>query len=223
MNDSGALTNTAPGEAVAQTRRPRRRLLFAAAFVVGLAAVLASSGAGLAAWDASYEARVLPGVHVGDVDLSGLDRPAAAAALATALAYDQGKLVLRTPDGDIAIPYSAFGRRAEIDALVDEALRRGRAGGVVDRAIGEVRQALNGTTIPPRLVLDEAALSDAITAAWSRSSGRRSMRRYPSRPRGPSPPQPSRVAPPIRDRWSRLPSRPHPPSTHPRRWWSRSR
>ena len=150
---------------VPETRRPRRRLVFAAAFVVGLAAALAGSAAGLAAWDAGYGGRVLPGVHIGDVDVSGLDRPAATRALAMAFPYDQGQLVLRTPDGDIAIPYTAFGRRAEIDALVDEALRAGREGGVVERAVGEVRQALDGLAIQPRLVLDEAALTTAITAA----------------------------------------------------------
>ena len=156
----------APEPAATQTRRPRRRLVFATAFVVGLGAVLIASGGGLAAWDAGYDGRVLPGVHVGGVDVSGMDRPAATRALAEAFAWDQGQLVLRAPDdGDIVIPYTAFGRRADLDAMVDEALRAGRVGGVVERAIGEVRQALNGMTIQPRLLLDETALAAAIATA----------------------------------------------------------
>jgi vancomycin resistance protein YoaR len=151
---------------VPETRRPRRRLVFAASFAVGLAAVLVASGGGLAAWDAGYDGRVLPGVHVGTVDVSGLDRPAATRVLATAFAYDQGSLILRTPDdGDITIPYAAFGRGPDLDTMVDEALRAGRDGGLVERAVGEVRQALDGMTIQPRLVLDQTALTTAIATA----------------------------------------------------------
>ena len=51
--------------------------------------------AGLAAWDAGYDGRVLPGVHVGGVDVSGMDRPTATRALAAAFAFDRGRLVLR--------------------------------------------------------------------------------------------------------------------------------
>ncbi len=149
---------------VPQTRRPHRRV-FTAAFVLGLGAVVAVSGAGVAAWDAGYDGRVLPGVHVGSVDLSGLDRPGAAKTLATAFPFDTGRLVLRTPDGDIAISFADFDRRVDADSLADEALRAGRVGGVIERAIGEVRQALQGTTIAPRLDLDAAALTAAVTAA----------------------------------------------------------
>lgn len=147
------------------TGRPRRRARFVVAFVVGLTAAVAASGIGVAAWDASYEARVLPGVHVGSVDLSGLDRAAATRALSAAYPFDQGRIILGTPDGDVVLPYSAIGRRADVDALVDEALEAGRDGTSVERAVGEVRQALVGTTLQPRLVLDEPALEGAITTA----------------------------------------------------------
>lgn len=146
-------------------RRPRRAWRVAAAFVVGVAAVGILSGVGLVAWDASYEARILPGVHVGSVDVSGLDRVAAAQVLAAAYDFGQGRLVLRTPDGDIAIPYSGFGRRPDVDAMVDDAMRAGRDGSASERALGEVRQALRGTTLEPRLTLDEAALSAVIDTA----------------------------------------------------------
>jgi vancomycin resistance protein YoaR len=150
---------------VPETRRPRRRLVFAAAFLVGVTAVFLASAAGLAAWDAGYEGRVLPGVRVGAVDVSGLDRASATAALAAAYPYDQGRILLRTPDGDIAIPYTAFGRRADIDALVDAAMRAGRDGSVAERALGQVRLALTGRTIEPRLSLDDAALAATIATA----------------------------------------------------------
>jgi len=139
--------------------------MFAAAFVVGLTAVLVATGGGLGAWDASYEARILPGVHVASVDVSGLDREAAVRALAAQFDFGSGSVVLRTSEGDIAIPYSSFGRRPDVDAMVDAAMRAGRDGSMVERALGEVHQALRTTTIEPRVTLDEATLSAEITAA----------------------------------------------------------
>ena len=54
--------------------RPRaRRLLprFIVAFILGLLAVLAVGVGALYAYHQSYQDRILPGVHVGPIDLSG--------------------------------------------------------------------------------------------------------------------------------------------------------
>jgi vancomycin resistance protein YoaR len=149
----------------ARRGRARRIGLFAGAFVLGLAVVVGVAGAGLAAWDAGYEARVLPGVHVGGLDLAGLDRAAAAAALEAAFPYDHGDLVLRTPSGDIAIPYTAFGRHADVSALVDAALTSGRGGDLATRLANQVSQAIHGVSLTPRVVLDQQALASAIATA----------------------------------------------------------
>ncbi len=135
--------------------------------MAGVAAVAAASGIGVAAWDAGYEARILPGVHVGSVDLSGLDRAAASRALSTAYPFEQGQIILRTPDGDVLIPYAAIGRRADADGLVDEALAAGRTGTAIERAVAEVRQALGGTYLQPRLLLDDTALEAAVATTLS--------------------------------------------------------
>ena len=108
---------------------------------------------------------MLPGVHVGDADLSGLDWAAASAAIGAAFPYQDGRIVLRTPDGEATIPYADFGRRPDIDALVDEAMASGRAGGLLDRTVAQLRQAMNGAVIWSRAVFDEAALTAAVTAA----------------------------------------------------------
>ena len=64
---------TPVGKAIRRRRaRIVRRLLVA--FLLGLALSFALAAAALVAWDLSYESRVLPGVHVGATDLSGLDR-----------------------------------------------------------------------------------------------------------------------------------------------------
>ena len=141
-----------------------RRLLVA--FVVGLVLALAAATAALLAWDLGYEGRVLPGIRVGTTDLSGLERAAATAALEQAYGeYGEGRVVIHTIAGDLQVPYRAFSRRLDVDALVDRALQAGRNGSVTDRAIGEVRLALEGTTLTPTVSFDEAGLRAAIAAA----------------------------------------------------------
>jgi vancomycin resistance protein YoaR len=153
-------------EPVAVRPRRRRRRVLAVLLVLLLPVLLVAGAAGgLAAWDASFEGRILPGVHVGTADLSGLDRAGAAAAIEAAYPYQDGRFVLRTPDGDLHVPYSAFDRRPATDAIVDEAMASGRAGTPIERAVGEVRQALQGATIVPRAVFDRDALAAAIEAA----------------------------------------------------------
>ena len=153
---------TPVGEAIQRSRaRVVRRLLLA--FLIGLALSLLVATAALVAWDLSYESRVLPGVHVGATDLSGLDRAGATAALEQAYGgYGEGQVVIHTIAGDVAVDYSTFARRADVAALVDSALATGRDGSVVERALGEVRLALNGTSLEPSVMFDEAALRSAI-------------------------------------------------------------
>jgi vancomycin resistance protein YoaR len=164
-------------DAAPATRRPRgRRLLLVLA---GLLALLVIAGgvatAGLYAWDASYEGRILPGVSAGGIDLSGLDRPAAAAAIAARYPYENGTLLLETPDGDVTIPFADVGRRADSDAVLDAAFQAGRSGSPLERAIGQVRLALDHGSVPDAsVVLDEAAVASRIQAAAT------ALRRYPA-------------------------------------------
>ena len=105
---------TPVGEAIQRSRaRVVRRLLVA--FLLGLALSFALAAAALVAWDLSYESRVLPGVHVGATDLSGLDRAGATAALEQAYSgYGEGRVLISTIAGDVAVDYGTFARRADI-------------------------------------------------------------------------------------------------------------
>jgi vancomycin resistance protein YoaR len=150
---------------VPDSRSRRRTVLLVLLALLVPALLVGAIAGGLLAWDGGYAARVLPGVHVGEADLSGLDRTAASAAIGAAYPYQDGRVVLRTPDGEITIPYADFGRRPDIDALVDEAMASGRAGGLLDRTVAQIRQAMDGAVIEPRAVFDEAALTAAVTAA----------------------------------------------------------
>jgi vancomycin resistance protein YoaR len=149
---------------------PRRRGRRVAAILVGLLAfvgVAAGVAAGaLYAWDAGYEGRILPGVSVGGLDLSGMTRDEAVAAIRAASPFGAGTLILRTPDGDVAIPYEAVARRANANELVDAAITTGRAGDLVSRTVGQVRLALEGTTLPAAsVVVDQAAVAARVTEA----------------------------------------------------------
>ena len=48
--------------------------------------------------------------------------------------YGEGRVLISTIAGDVAVDYGAFARRADIGPLVDTALRTGRDGSVVERA-----------------------------------------------------------------------------------------
>ncbi len=95
-----------------------------------------------------------------------MDRAAATQALQTAYGYGNGHLVLRGPTGDITVPFSAFARRADVDALVVEALQAGRGADLPTRLVTQVSQALHGITLQtPAVLLDEGALAAAVTTA----------------------------------------------------------
>ena len=155
-------------------RRARRIGVALVALLVLLAVAGGASAAALWSWDAGYEGRVLPGVSVGTVEVSGMTRAEAVAAITAGYPFGHGRLLLRTPDGDVAIPYDEVARQPNTDELVDAAMASGRGGDLVARTVGQVRLALEGTTLPAASVeLDEAALTARVTEAVD------ALQRYP--------------------------------------------
>ena len=174
ITDIGPAT-AADAPPVSARRRGRRALLASVALFALLALVAGVATAGLYAWDASYEGRILPGVRAGGVDLSGLDREAAVAAVAASYAYGTGTLVVRTPEGDVSIPFADLGRRPDAEAVVDAAMAAGRTGSPVERAIGQVRLALDhGSVGDAEVILDESAVAARVEAAAA------ALRHYPT-------------------------------------------
>jgi vancomycin resistance protein YoaR len=156
---------TVPG-VVTPARRGRRVLAVLLGVVVLLAALAGIASAALYAWDSGYEGRVLPGVSAGGVDLSGMAGEEAAAALAARYPFEEGRLVLRTPDGDVTIPYAELGRRADTDAVVQAAMTSGRESDLIDRTVAEVRQALQGASLlAPAVLVDGAEVRRRVEAA----------------------------------------------------------
>ena len=147
-------------------RRRRRLLVVLVGLVMLLAATAGIATAGLYAWDAGYEGRVLPGVSVGGVDLSGMDREAAIAAVTVRYPYSDGHLVLQTPDGDVRIPFEELGRRPDAEGVVDAAMRTGRSGSTIDRVVGQLRLALDhGAVEDAAVLLDEPAIAARVNDA----------------------------------------------------------
>jgi vancomycin resistance protein YoaR len=155
------------GTTVARRRRVWPRLLIG--FVIGFLLCLGLAAGALLVYDGSYDGRVLSGVSVRGVDLSGQDRDQAAATLGAAFAgYSDGQVVVMTSEGPVEVPYAAFSRRADVPAMVEAALRVGRTGTPLERAVEEVRLAVSGLSLEPRVTLDSAALAERIQTAVSR-------------------------------------------------------
>jgi hypothetical protein len=141
---------------------------FHGAFLAGLL-YLGLAGGVLLAYDAAHDGRILPGVHVGGVDLTGMDRQRAGLALAAAYSgLQEGQVTIHADGADVAVPYRAFSRRADVEAMVDEAMTAGRQGNALERAVAEVRTELQGLELTPRIALDQAALATATGEALAR-------------------------------------------------------
>ena len=157
-------TDTVPLRSDRPAAAARSRFLIA--FLAGLAAVLLIGAGALYAFDRQYEGRILPGIRVGSVDLSGLTQEAARGRLGAAYApAGDGELVLTAGSRTIRIPYADVGRRIDVDALVADAAAIGRSGSAIERLIGNARTALRGVELQPRMLVDETALATRIQAA----------------------------------------------------------
>ncbi|HEX5589868.1 MAG TPA: VanW family protein [Candidatus Limnocylindrales bacterium] len=167
----GAASGTAASAAASRARRLGIRR-FAAAFFFGVMGVLAVSAGALAAFESSNNGRILPGIHVGAVDLSGLTPAEARARLNEAYAaLAVGELTLTAGGTTRVVTYATLGRRLDVDAVVDQAMGIGRTGATLERIASNVRNMVRGVELAPsatferpalRLELDRLAASVAI-------------------------------------------------------------
>ena len=140
--------------------RHRARTRFAVAFLISVLAGLAIGAGALYAYDREYTGRVLPGVSVGGVDLSGLSPEAAAARLHdTYDRFGDGQALLVGGGFEMAIPYAKIDRRPDVERMVAEAMAVGRNGNAVERVILDARTALRGVDITPVVLFDAARLA----------------------------------------------------------------
>lgn len=164
--DPLSVAAAAPSEpAPSAASRPSIRFRFGIAFLVGIIAASAIGVGAMYAYDQHYAGRVLPGVRVGDVVLSGMTGDEAAAALRSAYAgLSKGFVVVHGADGDLTLDYAALGRRPDIAAMVDAALAVGHSGTAADRAVAAARTALDGATLQPSVTFDASVVQAKVHA-----------------------------------------------------------
>jgi vancomycin resistance protein YoaR len=149
---------------LARVRSRRHRVVLAArlvlAYAVGLlASLVLVTAAALVAFSA-FSNRVVPGVRVGSVDVSGLSRDQVIARLQTDYAYlGQGEITVTTPVGVTKITYQEVGRAPDVEFMADAAMRIGHTGDPIGDAVSILRTAINGQSVPIAVRIDPTAVS----------------------------------------------------------------
>ncbi len=145
------------------TPRPSTRLRFGVAFLVGLLASTAIGAGALYAYDRQYVGRVLPGVSIGSLDLSGLDAVSAGAAIRQVYGYlGDGSVTFRSLGKQTTITFEEIGRGPDVEAMVAEALAVGREGNPVERVIADAQTALRGVALAPKVTFDADLLAERV-------------------------------------------------------------
>jgi vancomycin resistance protein YoaR len=162
----------APGEPVARrgSGKSRRRtaIRIAIAFSIGLFATLAVVAAVALAVLNSYSDRVVPGVRVGSVDVSGLSRDQVVARLQTDYAYlGQGDITITTPLGAARITYKDAGRAPDVQFMADAAMAVGHTGNPIEDAVFMLRTAADGKTVPIAVSVDPMAIATHVRQVLS--------------------------------------------------------
>lgn len=114
-------------------------LLAGLVIVVGTSLAIGAAAAGT----------VLPGVTVGGVELSGLDRAAATERLEGALpSLSTGQATIVVGDEREVVSFAELGRRYETSAMVDAALGVGRDGSPFADGLARLRNLANPVSLP---------------------------------------------------------------------------
>ena len=151
---------TPPAEDSAYSPRDLRVVGFLAAFAVGAVATLFLFTVLAFGFAGSYTNRVLPGVHAGSVDLSGLTRDEAIAKLQTGYAHlSRGEVTVTTPVGVATITYQQAGRGPDVEVMADAALSVGHSGNPIADASSVIHSAAFGQDIPVVIAVDPTALA----------------------------------------------------------------
>jgi vancomycin resistance protein YoaR len=144
--------------------RPRGRVVgFAFAFVLGLTACLALLAAVTVAALNVQSGRVVSGVHIGTLDVSGLSRDQAVARLNATYGYlGEGQISVTTPGGEQTATYKQLGRSADVQLMADEAMAIGHSGDPISDAVAMLRTAVNGRTVGVAVRVDPWAIATSI-------------------------------------------------------------
>jgi vancomycin resistance protein YoaR len=135
----------------------------AIAILITLGAVFAALGLGLVLYASSHQSRMYEGVSVAGVDVSGMTKSQARAALEPVLVgYAQQPIELTGADGEYTIVPADSGLRFDVDATVNRAFNFGRSGNVLEQVARWSRGLLHGSEIQPVYVVDTARLDQTL-------------------------------------------------------------
>jgi vancomycin resistance protein YoaR len=138
-------------------------LRFAVGFALGLSGALFIVGAVVFGLWRAYDGKILPGVRVGTVDVSGLTRDEAIARLDSEYAsLGQGDVIVTTPGGEGRITYQEVGRGPDSTYMADAAFALGRAANPLASMVSTVRTFAVGGGIPVIVKLDSVALASSV-------------------------------------------------------------
>ena len=162
----------APSQAPEITRRlavPRPGKA-AVRFVLGTLLGVALVVGALAALGQAYAGRILPGVTIGSLDVSGLTAPQAQAALdATYGPLEQGKITVRSPGDSMTIGFDQIARVVDDAAMIDSAMAVGRGGTRFEEALAAIRGLLQPVAVPVHVDFDRAKLDSLLASYTARS------------------------------------------------------
>jgi len=105
----------------------------------------------------------VPGVHVGKIDVSGLNRTQVIDKLRDAYAsLNQGEITVTTPVGTAKITYQDAGRKPDLEAMADAAMSVGHSGNAIGDVVTLVHTTLSGQTVPVVVAIDPTVLANRI-------------------------------------------------------------
>lgn len=118
--------------------------------LIAVLAVLLAGSAGVLLWDAARSDVIADGARIGPVDVSGLSRAEARVRVRQRLLEPLTRpLVITAADETFPLSAREAKIRVDIDATVDEAVRRSRAGGVLLRTWRAISgQAVDADVLP---------------------------------------------------------------------------
>jgi vancomycin resistance protein YoaR len=136
---------------------------FILAFAAGVIGVLALFMVVAFSFSGSYSNRILPGVKVGNVDLSGSTRDEAIKKLQDGYGYlSQGQVIVNTPVGTATVGFAEAGRAPDVEVMADAALAVGHSGGGLGDAVTALHSALLGANLPIVVHVDPNALAQRL-------------------------------------------------------------
>jgi vancomycin resistance protein YoaR len=159
-----AVTSVTEADARPRPRLRSRRFWRVLGVAILLAVLVAALAIGAAfAFDRAYEGRVLPGVSVAGVDVSGLDKAQLRQRLA-AISILPGSLELVSDGRRVTVSPADLGATVDVDAAVAAALAVGRASGPLADAPERIAVWRGGREIPLAASFDPMKLRAWLSA-----------------------------------------------------------